>query len=98
MLLTTSFKHLILRHLPEPILQRLRKVHYAQKLSTCPQEPEMAVIPHLLPAGGCALDLGANFGLYTHFMARTVGPQGSVHAVEPVPTTFEFLHSNVERL
>jgi FkbM family methyltransferase len=95
---SVSLKHFALRILPEPILQQLRKIHYARKLSQSPEEPEMAVIAQLLPAGGCAIDLGANFGLYTHFLARTVGPQGSVHAVEPVPTTFEFLHSNVERL
>ena len=56
MLLTTSFKHLILRYLPNPFGNA--KVHTPCSSSTCPQEPEMAVIPHLLPVGGRALDLG----------------------------------------
>src|SRR5215211_996889 len=96
--LTATFKHLSLRLLPEKLLQRLRKAHYARKLRYAPAEPEMGVIPHLLPPGGCAIDLGANFGLYTRFLADTVGPGGSVHAVEPVRATFKVLRTNVWRL
>lgn len=91
-------KHLTLRLLPEPLLQHLRKAHYARKLRRAGPEPEMRVIPRLLPAGGCALDLGANFGLYTRLLAETVGPAGTVHAVEPVPETCDVLRSNVRRL
>jgi FkbM family methyltransferase len=95
---TTSIKHLALRLLPDPLLQPLRKAHYARKLGRGGREPEMSVIPHLLPRGGCALDLGANFGLYTQFLAETVGPAGQVHAVEPVPGTCDVLRTNVRRL
>lgn len=91
-------KHLTLRLLPESLLQHLRKAHYARKLRRAEPEPEMRVIPRLLPAGGCALDLGANFGLYTRLLAETVGPAGAVHAVEPVPGTCDVLRSNVRRL
>ena len=37
----------------------------------------------LLPPGGVALDVGANIGAHTLPMARQVGPQGRVIAVEP---------------
>jgi FkbM family methyltransferase len=37
----------------------------------------------LLPAGGVALDIGANIGAHTLPMARQAGPQGRVIAVEP---------------
>jgi FkbM family methyltransferase len=96
--LTGTLKHLTLRLLPESILRPLRKVHYGRKVLQAADEPEMAVIPHLLPFGGCALDLGANFGMYTRFFAETVGPDGQVHAVEPVPETYDVLQSNVEHL
>jgi FkbM family methyltransferase len=95
---SVAVKHLALSILPEPILQRLRKTHYAKKLNTAPEEPEMSVIPHLVPLGGTALDLGANFGLYTQFLARVVGPNGRVYALEPVPTTFDVLSENVRRI
>jgi FkbM family methyltransferase len=36
--------------------------------------------------GGCALDLGAHFGLYTVGMAQRVGPTGQVVALEPEET------------
>lgn len=91
-------KTFALRFLPEVILQRVRKVHYARKLMTAAPEPDTAVLAHLVPAGGCALDLGANFGSYTRFLAEAVGPDGVVHAVEPVPPMYEVLRANVRRL
>jgi FkbM family methyltransferase len=96
--LTDTLKHLTLRFLPEALLQPLRKAHYARKVLHAADEPEMGIIPHLLPFGGCALDLGANFGMYTRLFAETVGPDGQVHAVEPVPSTFNVLESNVQNL
>jgi FkbM family methyltransferase len=96
--LTDTLKHLTLRFLPEALLQPLRKAHYARKVLHAADEPEMGIIPHLLPFGGCALDLGANFGIYTRLFAQTVGPEGQVHAVEPMPNTFEVLESNVRNL
>src|SRR5262245_52175532 len=94
----TFLKHLTIQFLPEPLLQILRKAHYSRKLLETPHEPEMDVIPHLIGAGGIALDLGANFGLYTQLLSRIVGPSGRVHAVEPVPGTFDVLQSNVRQL
>lgn len=98
MLLPVTLKHAALRFLPGPALRVLRRRHYARKLAAAAPEPEMAFLPFLLPAGGLALDLGANFGLYTRFLAEAVGPAGRVHAVEPVPGTFDVLRSNVRRL
>jgi FkbM family methyltransferase len=96
--LAATLKHLTLQVFPERVLQELRKVHYARKLRHARAEPEMDVIRHLLPVGGCAIDLGANFGLYTRFLAEAVGSEGTVHAVEPVPATFDVLRTNVRRL
>jgi len=91
-------KTLALRLLPEALLQPLRKAHYARKLATAAAEPEMTVLRHLVPAGGCAIDLGANFGSYTKLLAEGVGDGGVVYAFEPIPSTFQVLRSNVERL
>lgn len=91
-------KQLALRFLPDPILRQVRKRHYARKLAAAEPEPDMALLPYLLPKGGCALDVGANFGLYSRFLAEAVGPAGRVHALEPVPGTFDVLRSNVRTL
>ncbi len=39
--------------------------------------------------GGCTLDLGAHFGLYTVAMAMRVGPSGQVVSMEPGPVPRE---------
>jgi FkbM family methyltransferase len=98
MLTATHFKSWAFLFLPEFVLQRIRRSHYARKLLTAVREPDMAVLRHLVPVGGCALDLGANFGLYTRFLAEAVGAEGLVHAVEPVPPMYEVLRSNVRKL
>lgn len=45
--------------------------------------------------GDVCLDIGANFGWYTTLLQRLVGPQGSVHAFEPIPAFFDSLTSNL---
>ncbi len=45
-------------------------------------------------AGGVFVDVGANVGTFSLVMARHVGPQGTVIAIEPHPTTFARLSFN----
>lgn len=45
---------------------------------------QAAVVDGLAP-GGAFLDVGANVGFFSLLAARAVGPEGSVHAIEPVP-------------
>ena len=97
-MLTAPFKHAALRFLPRGPLQAVRRWHYARKLAAAGPEPEMAYFKYLVPPGSTVLDLGANFGLHSRFLAQAVGPTGRVHAVEPVPGTFDVLKSNVRRL
>jgi FkbM family methyltransferase len=49
----------------------------------------------LLPAGGTFLDVGAHAGYFTLLAALTVGEQGKVFALEPVPQTFALLQSHL---
>ena len=46
------------------------------------------------PAGGVFVDVGANVGTFSLVMARHVGPQGKVVAIEPHPVTFARLSFN----
>jgi FkbM family methyltransferase len=50
-------------------------------------EPEIALIPHAVQAGDTVIDIGANYGMYTYYLSRAVGPGGVVHAFEPVRFT-----------
>ena len=46
--------------------------------------------------GDCALDVGANIGLYTLALSRAVGPLGHVIAVEPDPDNLVLLRKNLK--
>ena len=50
-------------------------------------EPELDLISNAVWAGDQALDIGANFGLYSYHLARATAPGGSVYAFEPIPWT-----------
>ena len=54
-------------------------------------EPELDLIKIGMRENESALDIGANFGIYTHFMSKVVGRTGKIYAFEPVPFTFETL-------
>lgn len=54
-------------------------------------EPELELIPFAVKPGETALDLGANFGLYSYHLSRALGASGKVIAFEPVPFTFDTL-------
>jgi FkbM family methyltransferase len=58
-------------------------------------EPELELLPRAVRTGETALDVGANYGLYSYHLSRIGGVR--VYAFEPVPFTFQTL-SVVARL
>jgi FkbM family methyltransferase len=46
--------------------------------------------------GNMVIDIGANVGIFTMFLLRNYSGL-SIHAIEPVPATYEILKNNVER-
>lgn len=58
---------------------------------------EFAFLERFLRPGDLAVDVGANVGAYTLFLAKLVGPAGEVIACEPDPRNLERLRANVER-
>jgi FkbM family methyltransferase len=58
-------------------------------------EDEIRFLRRALRAGQHALDIGANYGVYTLSIARTVGPSGSVLAFEPASATARMLAQSV---
>jgi FkbM family methyltransferase len=49
------------------------------------RDGELRLVERLVPIGGVALDVGANWGLFAHRLARLVTRSGRVHAFEPNP-------------
>ena len=93
-------KQMALRFLPDRLLQRLKKIHYAKALRAASEggEPDLKVVRHLVGRGSHVVDVGANFGLYTKFLSELVEPSGRVYTIEPIPLTYEILTSNLKRL
>ncbi len=92
-------KRLLLNGLPEPLSRPFRKWHYARTIPSVSEieEPDFAVLQQLVKPGEPVVDVGANYGLYTHFLARLVGPSGQVFAFEPVAATFDVLEHNIKK-
>jgi FkbM family methyltransferase len=61
-------------------------------------EPELDLVRRLVRPGETAIDVGANFGLWTYHLSRAVGPSGHVLAVEPVPFALASLRRVVRLL
>jgi FkbM family methyltransferase len=58
---------------------------------------ERRLVRQFVQPGMCAVDIGANVGLYTLLLAECVGDQGRVWAFEPEPAAFCRLQANVDR-
>jgi FkbM family methyltransferase len=55
---------------------------------------ELEFLRQFLPAGGCAVDVGANIGSHTLAFSDFVGPSGTVYAFEPHRQIFPVLERN----
>ena len=61
-----------------------------------PGVDELAIAAAPLGEGSVAVDVGANVGFYTLYLARAVGASGRVHAFEPNPKLCRRLRRHVE--
>jgi len=59
-------------------------------------EKEIHFIHEFLKPGMQALDIGANFGVYTLPMAKILGPEGALWAFEPTSTTTAYLNDSLD--
>jgi FkbM family methyltransferase len=59
------------------------------------ERPISEIVLTFVGPGDICLDVGANIGWYTTLMQKLVGNGGSVHAFEPIPSTFSILAENV---
>jgi FkbM family methyltransferase len=59
------------------------------------ERPTLAALLKILREGDTALDVGAYQGLHSLFMAKKVGPRGTVIAIEPDPKNYATLRDNI---
>jgi FkbM family methyltransferase len=69
-----------------PVYRILYKLYKA-----CSDRSERAILKEIIKPGMTVLDIGANIGIYTSFMAKIVGEKGRVYAFEPSPHNFNLL-------
>jgi FkbM family methyltransferase len=91
----------ITRVLPESTLHALKKHYYRYLLTHMGEdwvESDASALPRFISAHDHVVDIGANLGVFSRFLARLVGPRGRVYAFEPIPQTFDFLCENIRKL
>src|SRR5687767_1910242 len=95
--LYSLIKTKVLTCLPEPMLRFLKKIHYARMLESFSLEdqPDLKIVHLLVQPGDYTIDVGAHIGIYTKNLSELVGASGRVFSVEPVPTTYDILCSNI---
>lgn len=86
---------------PESAVNAFKKHYYGYLVTHLPEdwmEADAMLLPFLVAAGDCVVDVGANIGIYSRRLARLVGPNGRVYAFEPIPQTYYFLCHNLKKL
>ena len=62
------------------------------------REKELGILNQFIKPGDTVLDIGANFGVYTHEFSKLVGSEGKVYSFEPIPETYGRLCYCVDKL
>lgn len=80
-----------------PILTHPRDTEIGARIRTARtwSPGEGRYLRNVLRPGMNVIDVGANIGYFTLLMARAVGAEGSVLAIEPDPETFRILRANL---
>ncbi len=58
---------------------------------------ELHFLKSIIKSGFVCIDIGANLGYYSYFLAKHSGQSGRVYAVEPVPLFAEIWKQNLKR-
>jgi Methyltransferase FkbM domain len=82
-----------LRHL----LARAPNIYLAALRAFGRGSPEKRMYLSIVRCGDIVFDIGANAGYFTELFSDLVGPNGEVHAFEPLPSTFEHLSRSLAR-
>lgn len=87
----------LLSRSPAWLLRSVGRRHYLTRVRRHVTS-DREILRALVHPGDTVLDIGAHAGWYTKTLAELVGSTGLVVAVEPVPSTFDFLTYNIRKL
>jgi FkbM family methyltransferase len=90
----------VIERLPKRTRLALKNWHYSRLILYASQsaDPDLRGAQRLIRRGDTVLDVGANVGLWTHFLSKWVGGVGRVWSFEPIPETFAILSECIRRL
>jgi len=92
--------HWLVKIVPPDILAAVMKWHYYRivRSITEKQIEDLKIGRYFVDSNDYVIDVGSNVGVYTKILSKWVGNQGRVYSIEPIPTTFEILTHNINRL
>src|SRR5262249_27013425 len=93
---TTSVLHRAANKAYQHAFPIYRPLYAAYK--TYADRAERQLLRKTLFQGAVVVDVGANIGIYSEFLARCVGPTGLVHCFEPSPDNFRRLSAATRHL
>lgn len=93
-----SLRSILVKLTPARLENYIRRLRYYRVVRDRAPDADAQRCRSYLKPGDMVIDVGANIGLYTRMFADCVGPQGSVHAVEPIPETFDYLTYNMKKM
>lgn len=95
-----SLKHRLLKFVPAPLRCALRSWNSVRQVRqfSADRWEDAGLVQKLIRPGDVVVDAGANIGYITALLARWVGTTGLVHAIEPIPETFQLLQRSMREL
>jgi FkbM family methyltransferase len=78
------------------LIERLFAMHRIWRYRLMQDRHELALVRKQVSPGQSVLDVGANYGAYTYWLAKAVGPSGSVYAFEPQPELAQYIEDSAE--
>ncbi len=79
------------------IYQELKLLHRAFRYARRTEPNEIAIVRNLIRRGDSVIDIGAHKAAFAYWMARGVGPTGSVACFEPIPDLAAYLREVAAR-
>jgi FkbM family methyltransferase len=99
-LILNKIKSIVNRFAPHPIRQIIKKIYYPFVIKNFKESdwPYTKIVYSLVRTDDLVLDIGANIGYITVWLAGLVGDRGRVYSFEPIPETYKYLEHNVRKL
>ncbi len=76
--------------------ERVHALHRFWRYRLVQDRHELALVRKQVSPGQTVLDIGANRGAYTYWLAKATGPTGSVYAFEPQPELARYIEDSAQ--